>query len=183
MRRSIRNQSGFTLAEMLVAMAVIGFVLGGILLLQQQGQQAYLFGSNRVEVQQNARVALERMARDLRAATSISTAAATNLVFVSKDSSVSGNDVPMQYQLSGTNLDRTCTCPADPTNGTLTLIGGVGALAFTYKTQSGTITTTPADIRMIDISITTKTEESVASYAPGNRAVSVDTTVRLRNLL
>lgn len=181
MPRSIRNQSGFTLAEMLVAMAVIGFVLGGILLLQQQGQQAYLFGSNRVEVQQNARVALERMARDLRAATSISTAAATNLVFVSKDSS--GNDVPMQYQLSGTNLDRTCTCPADPTNGTLTLIGAVGALAFTYKTQAGATTTTPADVRVIDISITTKTEESVASYAPGNRAVSVDTTVRLRNLL
>ena len=181
MPRSIRNQSGFTLAEMLVAMAVTGFVLGGILLLQQQGQQAYLFGSNRVEVQQNARVALERMARDLRAATSITTAAAANLVFVSKDTS--GNDVAMQYQLSGTNLDRTCTCPADPTDGTLTLVGGVGALAFTYKTQAGATTSTVADVRMIDISLTTKTEESVASYAPGNRAVQVDTTVRLRNLL
>lgn len=181
MSRSIRNQSGFSLVEMLAAMAVIGFVLGGVLLLQQQGQQAYLFGSNRVEVQQNARVALERMARDLRAATSITTAEAANLVFASKDSS--GNDVPMQYQLTGTDLNRTCTCPGDPTDGTLTLIGGVGALAFTYKTQAGTTTSTAADVRMIDISITTETEESVASYAPGNRAVTADTTVRLRNIL
>lgn len=173
MLRPFRNQGGFTLAEMLVAVAIISFVLAGLLLLQQQGQQAYLFGSNRVEVQQNSRVALELISRELRSAQSITTPQATNIVFTDMTGAT------IQYQLSGTNLNRT-----DPTNGTLTLIGGVQGLTLTYKTQAGSTTTNAADIRVIDISITAKTEETgLASYAPGNRAVTVDTTVRLRNLL
>lgn len=59
------NERGFTLAELLVAMAVVGLVMSGLFVALQQGQSAYLFGSARAEVQQNGRLALSRIAEEL----------------------------------------------------------------------------------------------------------------------
>ena len=53
------NERGFTLAELLVASAVLGIIMLGVLLVQRQGLTAYLVGAGRVEVQQNARAALQ----------------------------------------------------------------------------------------------------------------------------
>jgi len=71
MRRIVTDQRGFTLAELLVVTAVLGIVLAGVMMIQQSGQQAYVMGSNRVETQQNARVALDGMTRELRSALSV----------------------------------------------------------------------------------------------------------------
>jgi len=68
-RRWLTNQRGFTLAELVVVTAVTGLVMTGLFVIQKQGQEAYLFGSNRVETQQNARVALDLLSRELRSAT------------------------------------------------------------------------------------------------------------------
>jgi prepilin-type N-terminal cleavage/methylation domain-containing protein len=73
LRAVLRDQRGFTLTELLVVAAVLGMILAGVVLIQMQGQQAYLFGSHRVEVQQNNRAALELMVRDLRSAASVTT--------------------------------------------------------------------------------------------------------------
>jgi len=51
MRHWLENQRGFSLAELLVATAVIGLVMAGVFVVQQEGQQAYLLGSSRVETQ------------------------------------------------------------------------------------------------------------------------------------
>ena len=58
LRAVLRDQRGFTLTELLVVATVLGMILAGVVLIQMQGQQAYLFGSHRVEVQQNNRAAL-----------------------------------------------------------------------------------------------------------------------------
>ena len=71
MTRLARDQRGFTLTELLIVIAVLGVMLAGLLAVQMQGQQSYLIGSHRVEAQQNARVALELMIRELRSATSV----------------------------------------------------------------------------------------------------------------
>ena len=60
------DQRGFTLAELLVAIAITGLVMGGILTLLMSGNQSYLTGSNQAEAQAAARAALERMTVDLR---------------------------------------------------------------------------------------------------------------------
>jgi prepilin-type N-terminal cleavage/methylation domain-containing protein len=62
------NQRGFTLAEMLVVCAIVGLVMASLLGLVMQGQQAYWFGTTQVDGQQTARVALERMAKEIREA-------------------------------------------------------------------------------------------------------------------
>jgi prepilin-type N-terminal cleavage/methylation domain-containing protein len=64
----MNNQRGFTLAEMLVVCAIVGLVMASLLGLMMQGQQAYWFGTTQVDGQQTVRVALERMAKEIREA-------------------------------------------------------------------------------------------------------------------
>ena len=60
MMTRVRDQRGFTVAEMLVSAAVIALIMGGLLSLLMSGQQSYLAGANRAEAQQNSRLVLER---------------------------------------------------------------------------------------------------------------------------
>src|SRR5205809_2006573 len=57
-----------TLADLLAALAVVGLVLAAVLAILEEGQRAYSHGAARVETQQTARVALARMAREIRQA-------------------------------------------------------------------------------------------------------------------
>jgi type IV pilus assembly protein PilW len=66
--RNLRNQHGFTLTELLVACAIIGFVMTGLLSILRTGQQSYLTGTNQVEAQQSLRLALLRMSNEIREA-------------------------------------------------------------------------------------------------------------------
>jgi prepilin-type N-terminal cleavage/methylation domain-containing protein len=181
MRSVIRDQRGFTLTELLVVTAVLGMILGAVVLIQQQGQQAYIFGSHRVEVQQNNRAALELMVRELRSATSITAVpSATNLTFLDEN----GNTI--QYQISGAILNRTVTVAGTAT--TTPLIGGVQTLALAYysdwngATNTGTTTTTPAQVKLIRLQLVTGTEDQVGSGSPGNQSATMETLVRLRNI-
>lgn len=62
------NERGFTLAEMLVVCAIVGLVMASLLGLVMSGQQAYWFGTTKVDAQQTVRVAMERMVKDIREA-------------------------------------------------------------------------------------------------------------------
>ena len=183
MQTTLRDQRGFTLTELMVVAAVLGMILAAVVLVQQQGQQAYIFGSHRVEVQQNNRAALELMVRELRSATSVTAVpSATNLTFLDE----SGNTI--QYQISGAILNRTVTVAATATTTTTPLIGGVQTLALAYysdwngATNTGTTTTTPAQVKLIRLQLVTGTEDQVSSGSPGNQSATMETLVRLRNI-
>ncbi len=62
------DQRGFTLTELLVAIALVGLIMTGILSLLMTGNQSYLTGSNQVEAQAALRAALEKMTMDIREA-------------------------------------------------------------------------------------------------------------------
>lgn len=178
MRRIITEQRGFTLAELLVVTAVLGLVLTGVMMIQQSGQQAYVMGSNRVETQQNARVALEDMTRELRSATAVTTlGGATDVTFTDQ------NGVTIRYSLSGSTLNRTQAGTTTP------LIGGVQSLSMTYcnvwnaTTNSCTTAAGAANqTRVVVIDIVTRTEENAASYSMANQRTTMRSIVRLRNL-
>ena len=177
MREALRSQRGFTLPELMVALAVTGLVCAGIFVIQQQGQQAYVMGSNRIETQQTARVALEEMIRELRSAQSVTAlTSATDLTFVNE------SGVTIRYQTSGTTLNRIEGGVTTP------LIGGVQALTMTYysvfnvQTNTYTTTATPNAVRVIKVVLETKTEESAGYGSLADRHALVESTVRLRNL-
>jgi len=172
-----RDQRGFSLAELLIVIAVLGLMLAGLVTVQMQGQQTYLMGSHRVEAQQNGRVALELMVRELRSAQSVTAIpSASNMTFVD------GNGTTIQYQLSGSVINRI-------TGGVTTpLIGGVVTFNLTYfsaydgSTNTGTTTGAAASVRLVRVQLVTGTEESVASYSASNQRATAEMVVHLRNM-
>ena len=186
LRRFLRDQRGFTLAELLVVTAVLGLTLAAVGMLLQKGQQAYTFGSNRVEAQQNARVALELLTRELRSAQSITTlGGASDITFTVCDaaSMTACTPVTVQYQLSGANLNRISGGNTD------TIIGGVQSLTMTYcnvwNGATNTCTTaaaTPATIRVIRVQLVAKTEDAASTGSLADRRMTVESTIRLRNV-
>ncbi len=62
------DQRGFTLAELLVAMAILALIMAGLLTLLTKGNESYLAGANQVEAQATLRAALERMTQEIREA-------------------------------------------------------------------------------------------------------------------
>lgn len=181
MSRRWGGSRGYTLSELLVALAVLGLVLAGVAGLLQQGQRAYLAGVGQVEAQQSARVALERLARELRAAgfnptgTSFSplvNPTATGFTIrndLNGDGAIAGNPETITYSLTGRTLRRNAGGGAQP------LIEGVESLSFAYLDEGGSPTTIAEEIRAVVVSITTGPSGSRSGV------VSMTTQVRLRN--
>ena len=173
------NERGFTLAELLVASAVLGLLMLGVFTIQRQGLGAYQTGAARVEVQQNARAALETMFGELRTAqtiTAIPGACGTGPVPTGGGAtSISFNDqngAGLQYQLVGTDLQR---------NGVV-LIGGVQSLRIWCYDAAGALTATATQVATVHVQVSTRTESAVSATSDRNQHAFMETRVRLRNL-
>lgn len=197
MRRFVRDARGFTLAELLVVVAILGFMMAALFTLQRQGQLAYLTGSARVEVQQNARLALDMMISDIRSALPI--AGTTQIITAIDNSCANGpppatgggtsisfsdqNGVATTYALVGANCTTSQTgCDLQKNN--VTLIGGVQTLQiWCYNNATPpALSFTLANIREIRIQISTKTERGARAGSPGDQHAKVESRVRLRNI-
>jgi prepilin-type N-terminal cleavage/methylation domain-containing protein len=181
MMKTIGNQKGFTLAELLIATAMIGFVMAGTFVALQQGENAFQYSTGRVEVQQTARMAVDRMAHDLRTGSTVTVSNASSVTFQYIDDT--GATVTVQYSLTGTNLQRNQTNPVPAAAQPETLIGGVNALVLIYYDNNNVTTTTAANVRVVKIRVTTQPQDtSLASYNLANQRAVFEDRVRLRNL-
>lgn len=63
-----RHEGGFTLIELMISAAVQGVVMAGLLGLLISTRDAYNRGSSVIDAQQNVRVALERISKEVREA-------------------------------------------------------------------------------------------------------------------
>jgi Tfp pilus assembly protein PilW len=170
------------LAELLVALALTGLVLSGTVTVLAHGQRAYAHGAARAESQQSARVALLRMARELRQAGSgggslppIAVAEPARVVIqhdLDGDGAASARGETVTWQLSAGVLRRNAGAGAQP------IVNGVRALAFSYLDADSRPTTSPAAVRRIVIAVTTEPEHPGAG---GATLTKLTTEVRLRN--
>src|SRR3954463_3858673 len=62
------RQRGFSLAEVMVASAIMVIVIVGILLMYDRANKVFKTGNEAAELQQNVRVAYDRMVADIRMA-------------------------------------------------------------------------------------------------------------------
>jgi type IV pilus assembly protein PilW len=198
----LRGERGFTLAELLVACAVIAFVMAGLLVMLQTGLETYLVGSNRVEATQSVRLAIERMTREIRGAgfcptcigtqpfTAITAQTATgftlqndwdgdgviNTVGLVTDANGTSRGEQVIYAFAGGSLTR-----QESGLGSQTLAVGINSLTFTYQDSAGATTATAANIRALVVTLTTQPQNQPAATQQGRVFVTMTDSVRVRN--
>jgi prepilin-type N-terminal cleavage/methylation domain-containing protein len=72
-RRAAGAQDGFTLPEVLVVLAVVGIALVGITQLFMSGVKSQTDQTNRTQAQQDARLGLDKLRREIRCASALTT--------------------------------------------------------------------------------------------------------------
>jgi type II secretory pathway component PulJ len=157
------REAGHSLVELLIATARLALVMAATLSLLQSGLAASGWGSARVEAQQAARVALERMARELREAGYDPASVGINAVVVAEPARV-----VFQRDLNGNGLiDAThervtyllrageSTLRRDAGGGAQPIAEGVRRFALAYFDARGAPTSDPAQIVSIRIELET----------------------------
>src|SRR5438445_13639594 len=79
MMKIIGNEKGFTLGELLIATAMIGFVMAGTFVALQQGQNAFQYSTGRGEVQPTARTGVDHIVHDPRTGSTATASTATSV--------------------------------------------------------------------------------------------------------
>jgi len=174
-----------SLADLLTSLAILALVLSGALTMLHHGQRTYAVGAARVEAQQNARIAVDRLAREIRQAghgdsaagfPAISVAERSRIVLhldLDSDGDVADRGETVTWRLAASVLRR------DAGGGAQPIIDGVRDFTLAYRDERGAPTAEPAAVRSVRISLT-----AGADGAPGAArllATTVVTEVRLRN--
>jgi Tfp pilus assembly protein PilW len=186
------TEAGFSLAELLVAFALIALVLAGATTAFHAGSRVLEFGVDQAAAQQTARAALQQVAREIRWAgygfanfPAITNQNPTSITLQNDFDGVGGpvaavgcnptavNMEVVRYRLDGTNLMRS-------DNGTnacdVVVAGGITGLTFQYLDVSGAATAVPADIRTVVITMNAASQNGAAE-----RTIVMRDEVRLRN--
>jgi len=196
---SVNKKNGFTLIELMVALAVGGMVLAVLVGVFSRASRLYTLENSRAELQQEMRATLEIMARDIRMAAydpkksgkfKVKKASATHLRFTTDfdedgdvDSSPSFPDCEViSYRYAAATQSVQLICGEG--TGSLdvqTLIGDttidVTALDFNYRKNDGTTTTFANDIRGVVITLTAE----IPAGRDGMESRTYSTWVDLRN--
>jgi type II secretory pathway component PulJ len=175
-----------TLGELLVATALVGLTLASLLVALDEGQRVYATGSAHVEIAQSARVALARMASDIRQAgrgarpdafSAIAIAEVSRIAVqydLDGDGAIAGNGETVTWQLSNGVLRRNAGGGAQP------IINGVRDLVFTYLDADGQPAARPELVRSVGIRLTAAPTHTASALA-ATSALTLSTQVRLRN--
>jgi prepilin-type N-terminal cleavage/methylation domain-containing protein len=192
MRRRLAAEGGFTVPELIICMAILGIVLAGFSQVLMSASKT----SNRVTeqalLQNEVRVAVDRLTTDLRSATNangtspVESLSPTTLQFLSPDTGTPFHLRRISYQFANGRLDRSMTYSTDTdgwpwvwpgTPGTYIqqLDSITNAAVFTYYDDSGALTTDPAAVRSVRVSVTVAPKQTQGGAAIYSALVSIRT--------
>lgn len=134
-------QRGFSLIEMILVIVIVGIIASVGAQLMGTGFQLYFTGRDTLSVDAQARVALERMTRELRTvrpATGLTMLPATEVTFTDETGTA------VRYYINAGDLMR----------NTQVLAGGVSGLGFVYVDSAGAVTASAAQVFYISVQFT-----------------------------
>lgn len=185
------NKDGFSLIELMVSIAISGIALAAITTTFVSQSQSYDIQEQLVEMQQNARAAMDIMTREIRMAGYSPTGASFDGVTydasqirvvadLNGDGDTGDQDEDITYSWDNTNLriDRNA-------NGTTeALAENMQWFNFDYLDSNGNTTINTANIRQIQITITARSAEIDRSYPAngGYRTYTMTSLITPRNL-
>jgi prepilin-type N-terminal cleavage/methylation domain-containing protein len=143
------TQRGFSLFELVMVIVVFGIVAAVAAATMGSGFRAYFTGRDIADTDWQARVALERMTRELRAIRApadLAITSASDITFVDID----GASIRYCQATIG-------TCPGtagELMRNSVALASGVGGLQFTYLTRTGAATGVPAQVFYVNVAFT-----------------------------
>ncbi len=196
---SVRTTTGFTLIEMLIAMAIGTLLLAVVANTFINQRETYAIREQVSTMQQNVMGGMDFIVRELAMAGYDPTegsgagivVATANLIQVSMDLSNDGDtgdaDENVTYVLYDAQGDGDLDLGRNTGGGNQLVALNMQSLALTYTLADGTVTAAPADlsqIRTISVTLIARTADKDQQYPDngGYRTVTLNSTVRVRNL-
>ena len=189
----LAEEGGFTLVELLVTMMMMLTVMFALYSIFDMSLRVFAFGNDKTEATENARLGLERMEREIRAAypqdkagvngtvnealiTSALADPATEITFgndLNGNRLVDANEI-ITYQrgVDPTTLVRENDGASEP------VVEFVDGLTFEYLDRYGTTATSEENVYAVRISLTTEVDRSLAD--PTTQTLSTDVALRNR---
>ena len=154
------REAGITVLELVLVIILFGMLAAVAAPLLRQGLQAYIVGKDIAETDWQARVAAERMTRELRgirAPADLTITSASDITFIDLD----GNSV--RYCMGAVG-----GCPG--ATGELMRNGqplamGITALTFSFLTRTSAPTGVPAQVFYVNVAYTAAQNDIVKSYS------------------
>ena len=169
--RRRRREGGFTLINLLVSMGISGIVLSAVTTTFVSQSQSYDAQEQVVEMQQNARAAMDIMTREIRMAGYSPTGASlvgvhhhSDKIHIRADITGNGNtndpneDIKYSYDAANLRIERDAKAGIQP------FADNIQVFTMAYFDNNGNATTNSADIRQIQITITARTAERDLNY-------------------
>ena len=175
------NPEGYTLLEILIALAIGSLVMSNIYSVYMLQQKVYASQMQIVEMQQNLRAGALMLTNELRMAgydpTGSANAGIVNLASdtvtftmdLDGDGSVSGTDENITYLLFTDTDGRQKLGRQSPTTPQA-VAENIDALNFVYLDADGNVTTTPALVTSIQVSLVAKTDRTALNDFANNTA-------------
>jgi len=185
------RQAGFTLAELLVALAISGVILAAVSSAFLLQRKAYDVQEQVAEMVGNARAAMDMIVREVRMAGCNPLGAsfygipysATQLQILSDlngdgDTADANENIIYTFDATYLQIDRNTGGGAQP------MAENIQSFTFEYLDSTGNPTTTTANIRQVRITITARTSEPDPDYSQngGYRTYTLTSLVVPQNL-
>jgi type IV pilus assembly protein PilW len=186
-----RREGGFTLINLLVSMGISGIALSAVTTTFVSQSQSYDAQEQIVEMQQNARAAMDIMTREIRMAGYSPTGASlvgvhyhSDKIHIRADITGDGDindpneDIKYSYDSANLRIERDAEAGIQP------FADNIQAFTMAYFDNNGNATTNSAVIRQIQITITARTAEIDRNYPfnGGYQTYSLTSLVTPRNL-
>jgi type II secretory pathway component PulJ len=169
--RAERDDAGISLVEVAVVVALLGLVMGFVFNTLWGGMRHAAEIDERSQTQAEARLAVDTLVRDLRQSwvgvqltAPIETMTANTITFLSPDRQTPFHLRRITYRLNGTTLERRVQVSTNTGSPPWTwgaaagpfvpvLQGVRNTAVFTYRNQAGAVTTTPIQVRTVEIAL------------------------------